>query len=115
MTQEISSSPRWGSTTKLLIGLVMLGILAFLINRFANLITPLLIIFILAYLLHPITSGISRGLRISWKAAVNLLYLLILLLLIGLLTLGGVGLVGQIQSLVDSVQDILTNLPTLIN
>jgi predicted PurR-regulated permease PerM len=115
MTQEISSSPRWGSTTKLLIGLVMLGILAFLINRFANLITPLLIIFILAYLLHPITAAISRGLRISWKAAVNLLYLLILLLLIGLITLGGVGLVGQVQSLVSSVQDILTNLPAFIN
>src|SRR5262247_3373071 len=99
MTQESISSPRWGSTTKLLIGLVILGILTFLINRFANLITPLLIIFILSYLLHPITASISRGLRISWKASVNLLYLFVLIVLIGLLALGGVGLVGQVQSL----------------
>ena len=114
MTQETTSSPRWGSTTKLLAGLVILGVGAFLLNRFANLITPLLIIFIFAYLLHPLTTAISRRLRISWKASVNLLYLLILILLIGLLTLGGVGLVGQIQSLVASVEEIVANLPTYI-
>jgi len=115
MAQETASSPRWGSTTKLLVGLVILGITTFLLNRFANLVTPLLIIFIFAYLLHPLTSAIARRLRISWKASVNLVFLLILIALIGLLTLGGVGLVGQVQSLVTSIQDILTNLPTLIS
>jgi predicted PurR-regulated permease PerM len=115
MAQDTASSPRWGATTKLLVGLVILGIATFLINRFSNLITPLLIIFIFAYLLHPVTSFIARNLRISWKASVNLLYLVILVLLIGLLTLGGVGLVGQIQSLVASVQEILTDLPAFIS
>ena len=115
MAQDSASSPRWGSTTKLLAGLVILGIVTFLITRFSNLITPLLIIFIFAYLLHPITSFISNKLRISWKASVNLLFLALLIVLVGLLTLGGVGLVGQIQSLVVSVQDILTNLPGFIS
>jgi len=114
MTQETAPSPRWGSTTKLLVGLVFVGILAFLISRFSNLITPLLFIFILAYLLHPMTSLIARGLGISWRAAVNILYLVIILLLATLLTLGGVGLVGQVQSLITSVQDIVANLPALI-
>lgn len=115
MAQDSASSPRWGSTTKLLAGLVILGIVTFLITRFSNLITPLLIIFIFAYLLHPITSFISKNLRISWKASVNLLFLALLILLVSLLTLGGVGLVGQIQSLVASVQDILANLPGFIS
>lgn len=114
MAQDTATSPRWGSTTKLLIGLVMVGILAFLINRFASLITPLLVIFILAYLLHPLTSIISRGLGISWRASVNILYLVILLLLVALITLGGVGLVQQVQNLITSVQDIVSNLPTYI-
>ncbi|MEW6084710.1 MAG: AI-2E family transporter [Chloroflexota bacterium] len=114
MEQASASSPRWSSTTKLLVGLVIVGIAAFLLSRFSNLIPPLLMIFILAYLLHPVTTFISRGLKISWKAAVNLIYLLILLILIGLLTLGGVGLVGQIQSLVSSVQQIVTDLPAYI-
>jgi len=115
MTQDSASSPRWGSTTKLLAGLVILGVATFLINRFSNMITPLLIIFVFVYLLHPITSFISKHLRISWKASVNLLFLGLIIILVSLLTLGGVGLVGQIQSLVASVQEILTNLPGFIS
>jgi predicted PurR-regulated permease PerM len=114
MAQDTASSPRWGSTTKLLAGLVIVGILAFLINRFGNLITPLLFIFILAYLLHPLTSLIARALGISWRASVNILYLLILVLIVTLLTVGGVGLVGQVQNLITSIQDIVSNLPVYI-
>jgi predicted PurR-regulated permease PerM len=109
-----SQSPRWTATTKLLVGLVIVGIVAFLLYRFTSLLTPLLMVFILAYLLHPVAGLMARGLKISWKAAVNILFFGILLLLIGLLTLGGVGLVGQIQSLIEGVQDIVTNLPNYI-
>lgn len=108
------SSPRWTSTTKLLVGLVLVGIVAFLLYRFTSLITPLLMVFILAYLLHPVATLIARGFRISWKAAVNILYLIILLLLIGSLTLGGVGLVGQVQSLIELVNTIVANLPEYV-
>jgi predicted PurR-regulated permease PerM len=114
MNQISTSSPRWSPTTKLLVGLVLVGIIAFLLFRFATLITPLLMIFILAYLFHPLASAISRGLDISWRAAVNLLYLGILIILITLVTLGGVGLVQQVQSLIGVVQDILANLPTYV-
>ena len=115
MDQISTPSPSWTSTTKLLIGLVIVGILAFLLYRFSNLIPPLLMIFVLVYLLHPVTSAISRGLRLSWKVSVNILFLVILLSLVGLLTVGGVGLVGQIQSLITSVQDIFTNLPAYVD
>ena len=113
MTQS-QTSPRWGPTTKLLISFVLVGIVAFLLFRFASLISPLLFIFIIAYLLHPITAWLSGALRVSWKAAVNIVYLFILLILIGLLTWGGVGLVSQVQSLIESVQDIVANLPAYV-
>ena len=109
-----SPSPRWTATTKLLVGLVIVGIVAFLLYRFTSLITPLLMIFILAYLLHPVATLMARGFHISWKAAVNILYFIILVLLIGSLTLGGVGLVGQVQSLINQVQRIVADLPTYI-
>jgi predicted PurR-regulated permease PerM len=114
MNQTSTTSPSWSSTTKLLIGLVIVGILAFLLYRFSNLVPPLLMVFVLAYLLHPVNALIARGLRLSWKASVNILYLIILLSLIGLLTWGGVGLVSQIQSLIVSIQDIVANLPTYV-
>lgn len=114
MNQITPSSPRWSPTTKLLVGLVIVGIIAFLLYRFANLVTPLLMIFILAYLFHPLASAISRGLDISWRAAVNLLYLGILIILITIVTLGGVGLVQQVQSLIGVVQDVLAHLPEYV-
>ncbi len=114
MEENSTSSPRWGSTTKLLVGLVIVGIIAFLIYRFSSLIPPLLMIFIIAYLFHPLTALISNGLRVSWKAAVNIMYLIILLLFFGLLTVGGIGLAQQVQSLISQVQTIISDLPTLL-
>lgn len=111
---QFTSSPRWSPTTKLLVGLVVVGIVAFLFIRFTSLITPLLMVFILAYLFHPVATMISYWLRVSWKAAVNLLYFVILILLIGSLTLGGVGLVGQVQSLIELVQTIVADLPKYV-
>ena len=108
---QTSGSPHWSPITKLLVGLVIVGIIAFLFNRFASLVTPLLMIIIIVYLLHPAASTIALGLGTSWKVAVHILFLVLLLSLIGLLTLGGLGLVGQIQSLIVSVQTIIVDLP----
>jgi predicted PurR-regulated permease PerM len=114
MEPHFTTSPRWSPTTKLLVGLVVVGIIAFLFIRFTSLITPLLMIFILAYIFHPIATMISYWLRVSWKAAVNILYFIILILLIGSLAVGGVGLVGQVQSLIQLVQNIVADLPTYV-
>jgi predicted PurR-regulated permease PerM len=115
MDQKMTASPRWSSTTKLLVGLVIVSLAAFLIYRFSNLVPPLLMIFIITYLLHPVTASLSRGLRLPWKLSVNIIYLLIVVILIGLLTWGGVGLVGQAQSLVSSIQGIVRDLPRYIS
>src|SRR5215212_1041377 len=114
MEPIFTASPRWSSTTKLLVGLVVVGIVALLFFRFTSLITPLLIVFILAYLLQPVATLLSHALSISWKASVNILYFVILILLISLLTLGGLGLVTQVQSLIELVQTIVADLPKYI-
>ena len=114
MEQQTLNSPRWSSTTKLLVGLVIVGIVAFLIARFASLITPLLMVFIIAYLFQPLTAMIATRLKISWKAAVNILYAIIFLSLIGMLTAGGIGLIQQVQNLIGQVQSIITDLPNLL-
>jgi predicted PurR-regulated permease PerM len=114
MIQPSAASPRWSSTTKLLVGLIIIGIMAFLLYRFTSLVPPLLMIFVLVYLLHPVIAAFSRGLGISWRASVNILYLLIVIVLIGLLAWGGVGLVQQVQSLIIQVQTIVADLPTYV-
>ena len=108
------NSPRWSSTTKLLVGLVMIGIFAFLLVRFQSLISPLLMILIISYLFHPLAALIANSLNISWKAAVGILYLSIFISVLGLLTVGGIGLVQQVQNLINQVESIITSLPALI-
>lgn len=114
MIQPPTVSPRWNSITKLLVGLIIIGIIAFLLYRFTSLVPPLLMIFILVYLLHPVIAGLSNGLQITWRASVNLLYLFILVVLIGLLAWGGVTLVQQVQSLILQVQSFIVNLPRYV-
>ena len=110
----LSNSPTWGATTKLVIALTIVAIVAALLIKFQFIITPLLIALILAYLLHPVASFLQRKLHFSWNASVAVIYLFIIVLLLGLLTLGGVGLVQQVQSVVLIVQDGLRSLPELI-
>lgn len=108
------SSPAWGATTKLVVALTFVAILAGLFVQFHAILGPLLMAFVLAYLLHPVAGFLQRTSHFSWQIAVALIYLLFLVLMLGLLTLSGVGLVQQIQSLVVVVQDNLTALPDLI-
>jgi len=109
------NSPRWGSMTKLVVALTFIAIIAWLLSRFQSLIPPLLMAFILSYLLYPVASFLSRTLSFSWRAAVGTIYFLLLMLLLGLLTVGGLGLVQQIQSLIRLVQNSLVELPQLVN
>jgi predicted PurR-regulated permease PerM len=114
MEEVPPTSPSWGSTTKLLVGLVIIGIFAFLLVRFQSLISPLLMILIISYLFHPLAALIANSLNISWKAAVNILYLSIFISVLGLITVGGIGLVQQVQNLINQVESIITSLPALI-
>jgi predicted PurR-regulated permease PerM len=109
-----AASPRWSATTKLVFALTVIAALAALVLRFHTIIVPVLMSFVVAYLLHPIASWIGRKASLSWRITVNLIYLLFIIVLAVLLTLGGVGLVQQVQSLINTVENAITNLPTFI-
>ncbi|HEY2980082.1 MAG TPA: AI-2E family transporter [Anaerolineales bacterium] len=112
--QTVQSSPRWGSTTKLVVALTIVAVAAALLVRFQFIIGPLLIALVLAYLLHPVATLLQRR-PLSWRAAVSVVYLVIFILLIGLLALGGLGLLQQVQSVVQLAQDGLRALPDAIS
>jgi predicted PurR-regulated permease PerM len=107
-------SPPWGTTTKLVVSLTIVAIAAGLFIQFHGIIGPLLLAFVLAYLLSPAAEWVQRGTRLSWGLAVSLIYLLLFILLFGLITWGGLGLVQQIASLVSVVQANLGSLPKMI-
>ena len=107
-------SPHWGSTVKLVISLTVVVVLGALVARFQSVIAPVLMAFVLAYLLHPLIAFLERKLHFSWGLGVSLIYILIILILLSLITWGGVGLIGQIQNLIVAVQDYIKGLPGFI-
>jgi predicted PurR-regulated permease PerM len=107
-------SPPWGSSTKLVIGLTFVGIMAALLIRFQSLLGPLLLTFILTYLLHPLASWLSSKTRLSWRVSVNLIYVVFVILMLGIFTLIGLAVVQQLESLIGVVERFLQNLPDLI-
>ena len=115
-TFEPPESPRWGWTTKLVVGLGFVTVVAWLILRFREYLGPLILAFILIYLSYPVARYFRSRLNLSWRLSVSLFYLLFVLLLIGLLTLGGLALLDQGQSLFNIVQQAaLVSLPDTIN
>lgn len=93
----------------------MIAIVAALVISFRNIIGPLLLAFILAYLLHPLASRISRAAKLSWRLSVSLIYLVLLILLAGLLAYAGFQVVQQMQSVVQVVENFFMSLPDLIS
>jgi len=108
-------SPSWGSTLKLIVGLTAVVIAGALLVRFRNVVGPLLLAVITSYVLHPVAYWLSRRTRLSWRAAVNLIYLVVLIFVIGFITLTGVAVVQQAQNLVEATQRFLEiSLPEII-
>jgi predicted PurR-regulated permease PerM len=108
------SSPKWGSTLKLIVGLTFVAILAGLFVYFRSLIGPIILAFVLSYLLHPVAEKISTLTKLSWKGSVNIIFLVVMILLIGLGTLTGFAVVQQIQNLILLVDRFLNNLPQIV-
>ncbi len=109
------SSPKWSNTTKLIVGVTLLAIFGFLFNRFQSLLAPLLITFILTYLMYAPTSWLSHRLRLGWRLSVTIVFLLLLLAILGLLTWGGLAIIDQGQSLIAFLENAIINLPKTID
>ncbi|MBN2500004.1 MAG: AI-2E family transporter [Anaerolineales bacterium] len=107
-------SPGWGATTKLIVGLTLVAIVAAALVKFNNIIAPLILTFILSYVLHPMIAALNRSTRLSWQASVNIAFLLLVILIIGSLTVTGVTVVQQMERLINIISDFITELPDLL-
>jgi len=107
-------SPAWSPTTKTIIGLTMIAIVAALLITFRNIVGPLLMAFILAYLLHPLANRLSRVAHLSWRFSVSSIYIVVVIVLAGLITYAGFQIVQQMQSVVEVVSQFIASLPDRI-
>jgi predicted PurR-regulated permease PerM len=92
----------------------MVAVFAGLVIYFRSIVGPLLLAFVLAYLLHPIIAAFVRNTKISWRMAVNIIYLILVIVVLGLVALLGVVIIQQLQSLISFVQGFVTDLPNIV-
>lgn len=111
----VPNSPNWGATTKLIVGLSLAAICAVLLMRFLNIVGPLLLAFILAYLFYPMANLLRRGLHIPWRGSVTILFVLLVVLIFGSFTLGGLAVVDQVQNLIHFLETAINGLPDFIS
>jgi predicted PurR-regulated permease PerM len=108
-------SPQWGSNSKLIVGLSIVFTAACLFIAFRDMLGPLLVAFILIYLLYPVIKFGKRILKISWAVSVNIVFLIMIGTLLGLITWGGITLVNQVINLFNFLQSAIVDLPSFIN
>lgn len=87
----------------------MVAIIAALVIQFRNIIGPVILALILAYLLHPVAGWVSRTTKLSWRASVAIVFILMVLIIGGLTTVAGLAIANQIQSLITFVQRFISN------
>lgn len=102
---------RWSPTTKLVVALSLVALLAAVLVRFDYLIGPLLVAFMLSYILHPLVERLAKATGLKWRSAVSLIFVGFLAVLIWLSILGGSAVVDQMGSLVNAGQNLITSLP----
>ena len=115
MNTESQRSPSWGTTTKLVIGLTLVAVLAGIFIYYRSIVSLLVLASIITYLFQPIVAYINEKTRLSWRMSTAVVFLLLIILLIGLLTGAGLAIAQQANGLVSVVQEFTEDLPDLAN
>lgn len=107
-------SPKWNWTTKLLFGLALVTVSAWILIQFQEFLGPLISAVILAYLIHPIASFLKDKVKLPWRLSVTLIYFVLVVAMLGLLAWGGFALFEQIQNLIRFIDNNIDHLPDLV-
>lgn len=95
-------------------GLALVAVAALLLVKFQNFLGPLISAFILAYLIHPVARFIREKVKLPWRVAVTLIYIVLVLAILGLITWGGFALVEQVQNLIGFIENNIDQLPDIV-
>ncbi len=111
MIERQEESPKWGVTTKALVALAVMMIVAGMLVRFQHVIPILVLAPILTIIVVPVVQFMCVRLKMPWGLAATIAMLLFVLLLIGASTVLGFAIVQQLQALFLIVQQFLLDLP----
>ncbi len=106
-----TGSPKWHNTTKALVAISLLALVAALLIRFRVVLGMLVFAAIVAFVITPIARWLQKKARFSWKAAANITFLFMIFIIIIAFTAIGLLVVQQLQALFQTTQGFLLGLP----
>jgi predicted PurR-regulated permease PerM len=104
-------SPQWQPGTRMVAAVLVILFIVFLLYLLRTLIVPVLLAFILAYVLHPLAAWITEKTRIPHGLSALLILLAFILVILGLTTGLGFALSERVVSLAGYLADIAQELP----
>ena len=110
-----SESPPWNWPAKLIVGLGLVALAIWLLVQFQSFLGPIIVSFLLTYLFHPAASFLQKKIRLPWRAAVTIIYVIVVIALLGLLTWGGLALIDQVENLIAFIERNINQIPQLVN
>lgn len=113
LDQERNPSPAWGTTTKLVVGLTIVAILAGMFLYYRTIFSAIVFAVILSYLIQPVVKFLSEKTFLSWRAATAVIFVFLLLFLLGGMTGAGIALAQQLSGLVRLLQEFTADLPRI--
>ncbi|HEX9090264.1 MAG TPA: AI-2E family transporter, partial [Anaerolineales bacterium] len=107
--------PRWPYATKLTISLLLLGLVIFLLTRFHEIIPPVIIAIIIAYILNPIVNFFQYRTHLPRILVLLLTYILGLAIIISIPVLLIPTLTDNLATLQANTQQIITTIKAALS
>ena len=107
-------SPPWGRTTKTIVVVIALLLLALVTWRFSALIQQVVMAGVLAYLLNPLIMFVNKNTGFKRGTLVVLTYFAFIILVIGAFTALGVAAYAQINNLLNQLPELIADVVNLI-
>lgn len=107
-------SPQWSRTTKTIVVVVALLLIALLAWRFQSLIAQIVVAGVIAYVLNPLIKLVDAKSPLSRRTVILVIYFVLLALVIGAVTALGFAAYRQVTSLIDQLPEFLSELLFLV-
>ena len=108
-------SPLWNWPAKLIVGLGLAVVVVWLLAQFKNFLGPLIVAFLLTYIFYPAVSFLQKRIKLPWRIAVTVFYIIVVAVFLGLLVWGGLALFGQVENLIAFIERNIDQIPQLVN
>ena len=108
-------SPLWNWPAKLIVGLGLVAIAIWLLVQFKAFLGPLIVAFLLTYIFYPAVSFLQKRIKLPWRVAVTVFYIIVVILFLGLLIWGGLALFDQVENLIAFIERNIDQIPQLVN